>query len=102
MTFKKIQKRLVSKIDPLFLQILLPYIQKSIWHGILSALIAIATLVFVLLLAQREIVELQTLQDIPSALIVFLTLLCLGVLISGLSTWYVINKYLKMRLDDLY
>lgn len=79
-----------------------PYIRKSVWHGILSALIAIAALVFVLLLAQREITELQTLQDIPSALLLFLALLGLGILISGASTWYVINKYLKMRLDDLY
>ena len=79
-----------------------PYIQKSIWHGILSALLAIAALVFVLLLAQREIVELQALQDIPSVLLLFLALLGLGILISGASTWYVINKYLKMRLDDLY
>jgi cell division protein FtsX len=29
-------------------------------------------------------------------------LLGLGVLISWVSTYYVVNKYLKMRLDDLY
>jgi len=79
-----------------------PYIQKSIWHGILSAILAIGALVLVLLLAQREIVELKALQDIVSSLILFATLLILGMLISGISTWYVINKYLKMRLDDLY
>ncbi len=79
-----------------------PYIRKSIWHGILSATLAIGALVLVLLLAQREITELRALQDIVSALILFATLLILGVLISGVSTWYVINKYLKMRLDDLY
>lgn len=79
-----------------------PYIQKSVWHGILSALLAIAALVLVLLLAQREIVELQTLQDLPNSLLLFGGLLLLGILISGLSTWFVINKYLRMRLDDLY
>jgi len=79
-----------------------PYIQKSVWHGILSALLAIAALVLVLLLAQREIEELQTLQDLPNTLLLFGGLLLLGILISGISTWFVINKYLKMRLDDLY
>jgi len=79
-----------------------PYIQKSIWHGIVSAILAIGALLLVLLLAQREIVELKALQDVVSSFILFASLLILGMLISGLSTWYVINKYLKMRLDDLY
>lgn len=79
-----------------------PYIKKSIWHGVLSAFIAIGALLLVLLLAQREIVELKALQDFTSSLILFCSLLGLGMLISGASTWYVINKYLKMRLDDLY
>lgn len=79
-----------------------PYIQKSIGHGILSALLAIAALVLVLLLAQREIVELKELQDVSKSLMLFTGLLLLGILISGASTWFVINKYLKMRLDDLY
>lgn len=79
-----------------------PYIRKSVWHGILSALLAIAALVLVLLLAQREIVELQALQNLSNSLLLFGGLLLLGILISGASTWFVINKYLKMRLDDLY
>ena len=79
-----------------------PYIQKSIWHGIVSAILAIGGLLLVLLLAQREIMELKALQDVVSSFILFAALLVLGILISGLSTWYVINKYLKMRLDDLY
>lgn len=79
-----------------------PYIKKSIWHGILSALLAIGALVLVLLLGQREMVELRAIQDIPNSIILFVGLLLLGIILSGTSTWYVINKYLKMRLDDLY
>ena len=79
-----------------------PYIQKSVWHGIFSALLAIAALVLVLLLAQREIAELSIWQNLSNSLLLFGGLLLLGILISGTSTWFVINKYLKMRLDDLY
>ncbi len=79
-----------------------PYINKSIWHGILSALLAIAALVLVILLMQRSIEELQMTQDIPIYFVLFFCLLSLGIFISAISTWYVINKYLKMRLDDLY
>ena len=79
-----------------------PYIKKSIWHGVLSAIIAIAALVFVLLLAQSEIAELKIVQNTIGTILVFLILLLVGILISGLSTYYVINKYLKMRLEELY
>ncbi len=79
-----------------------PYIKKSVWHGVLSAILAIGALLLVLLLAQREVVELKALQDFTSSILLFGSLILLGMLISGASTWYVINKYLKMRLDDLY
>ncbi|MFM8485908.1 MAG: hypothetical protein ACKOCH_06205 [Bacteroidota bacterium] len=38
-----------------------------------------------------------------SAVFLFpLMLVLLGMLISGLSTWFVVNRFLKMRIDDLY
>jgi cell division transport system permease protein len=79
-----------------------PYIRKSVIHGLLSAFLAIIALVLLLLLAQREIVELNTLQNLPGTIVLFSGLIILGVFISSMSTWYVINKYLSMRLDDLY
>ncbi|MEM6319753.1 MAG: permease-like cell division protein FtsX [Bacteroidota bacterium] len=79
-----------------------PYIQKSVWHGILSAFLAILALIFVIWLAQKEFIELKELQNIPQSMVLFAGLFLLGILINGASTWYVINKYLKMRLDDLY
>jgi len=79
-----------------------PFLRRSIWNGLLSGLLGIALLNGLLWLAEREIPEMKELHDWPHILILFGLLLCAGVLITVSSTYYVVNKYLKMRVDDLY
>lgn len=79
-----------------------PYLRQGILNGLWSALLAIAALLGLLGWAQRQMPDLRELQDLNGMLMVFLGLLLLGMLISGLSTWYVVNKFLRMRVDDLY
>jgi len=79
-----------------------PYIKRSILHGIISAIIAILLLICLLLWANSHLLELATLSSGFSIVGIALVLLILGILINGLSTYFVINKYLNMRLEDLY
>ena len=79
-----------------------PYIKRSILHGIISALIAILLLICLLLWADRYLPGITTLSSSFSLIGIALGLLLLGILINGLSTYFVINKYLSRRLDDLY
>ena len=79
-----------------------PYIQKSLYNGLISAIIAIALLICLLLLTQSYIPELQNYWHSPSFALLFLGLVVLGIFINGLSAYLVVNKYLSMRLDDLY
>lgn len=79
-----------------------PYILKALWHGFISGLIAIFALVLLMSWLQYEFAALQITQDYSWMAALFITLLCIGILINVLSTYYVVNKYLKMRLDDLY
>jgi cell division transport system permease protein len=79
-----------------------PYIRKGILNGLWSAAIAIAALLFALWWLQNIMPDLEQLQDMNAIVLVFSGLMLLGVLISGLSTWWVVRKFLKMRLDDLY
>ncbi|MCB9285466.1 MAG: hypothetical protein H6563_15480 [Lewinellaceae bacterium] len=79
-----------------------PFLRRSVWNGVLSGLLGIALLNGLLWLAQQEIPELQELHNWPSILILFSALILVGVLITWSSTYYVVNKYLKMRVDDLY
>jgi cell division transport system permease protein len=79
-----------------------PYIRRGIVNGLWSAAIAIATLTATLWWLRQVMPDLAQLQDMNAVLLVFSGLALLGVLISGLSTWWVVNKFLRMKLDDLY
>jgi len=79
-----------------------PYIRKGILNGLWSAAFAIVALSFALWWLQNIMPDLEQLQDMNAIVLVFSGLMLLGVLISGLSTWWVVRKFLKMRLDDLY
>lgn len=79
-----------------------PFIRRGIINGLTSAALAIAALIATLWWIYRLIPDLSTLQDTNSILAVFVGLVALGVLISGMSTYFVVNKFLRMRVDDLY
>jgi cell division transport system permease protein len=79
-----------------------PYIGRGVRNGFLSALFAIILLGVLWFFAQKEAPELNFLFTNPLFWASVIGLVLLGVLISWLSTFYVVNKYLKMRLDDLY
>lgn len=79
-----------------------PYIRRGILNGIWSAAFAILALSGVLWWLQSLLPDLKALQDMNAVVLVFAGLALLGVLLSGLSTWWVVHKFLKMRLDDLY
>lgn len=79
-----------------------PYIRRGILNGFWSALLAIALLIGLLTFSQQQMPELEDLEDVNGMLAVFAGLTLLGVLISGLSTYWVVKKFLRMRVDDLY
>lgn len=79
-----------------------PYLQRSIVNGLISSLLALMILVGIGWFSKNKF-SFTNLQLINSeTLVLFVGLVVLGVVISFLSTVYVVNKYLKMRLDDLY
>lgn len=79
-----------------------PFIRKGILNGLWSALLAILALSLTLWWLNGIMPELAQLQDLNAVVLVFSGLALLGVLISGLSTKWVVNKFLRMKLDDLY
>ncbi len=79
-----------------------PYIRRGIVNGLWSAAIAILALGATLWWLRQIMPDLEQLQDMNAIVLVFLGLAIVGILISGLSTWWVVNKFLRMKLDDLY
>jgi len=80
-------------------------LNKGIVNGLLSAFIAIFLLIGIVLLINVQFPGLRLemwLEDYWSLLIVLSGIIILGVIITFGSTYVVVNKYLKMRLDDLY
>ncbi len=79
-----------------------PYILRSLKHGLLSSILAVGILTALLFLAQRDLPALKDMLFIPGIAVLFAALPVLGILICSLSTYFVVNKYLKMRVDELY
>jgi cell division transport system permease protein len=79
-----------------------PYLNRSLLNGLWSALIAINLLIGLLWIGQTSIPELRELEDLNGILAVMTGLVVLGVLISYLSTRWIVGRFLRMRIDELY
>lgn len=79
-----------------------PYIRRGVINGLWSACLAILALSITLWGLPKAMPLFEQLQNTNEAVLVFSALALLGVLISGASTWWVVNKFLRMKLDDLY
>jgi len=79
-----------------------PFLLYGIWHGLLGGLIAIIILIATLSLAYKEVPDLVILQNYTEFGIVFIIVIGIGVFISGFSTYLAVNKFLRLKLYDLY
>ncbi|TCV10248.1 cell division transport system permease protein [Sphingobacterium alimentarium] len=79
-----------------------PYILYGIAHGLIGALIAILLLIFTLQFAQKQVPELIFLQNWAQFIAIFIVVVALGILISALSTYFAVTKYLKAKSHSLY
>jgi cell division transport system permease protein len=80
----------------------LPFIIRSIVHGAIAAIIAILLLVGTLYLARQRIPEIAALQDFRQFALFFAGVFLLGVVLSATSTLVSVNKFLRMKIDNLY
>lgn len=79
-----------------------PFLTYGIAHGLLAALIAIILLLGILYLAQQQVPEMLILRNWFEFALVFVGVLGVGILISGLSTYFAVNKFLHSKIYDLY
>ncbi len=79
-----------------------PFLVKSLWYGLLSGLLALLMLGGVSVLLGGQMPELHGAVPVPGLLLLAGVLLLSGLLISFFSTFYVVRRYLQLRVDDLY
>ena len=79
-----------------------PFVFRAIFNGVLSAVIASLALLVNMYLLEKYLIDLNIFSHYLDFLIVAGVLLLLGIVISLLSTFFAVRKYLRMKLDDLY
>lgn len=79
-----------------------PFIWQSIGMGIISAVIGMAILLVLVYALENVLTTYEIPLNIELFSILFGVLLVAGVIITMISTWFALNKYLRMKLDDLY
>jgi cell division transport system permease protein len=79
-----------------------PFIKRSFFHGILAGFIALLGLSVIYFWLAGNLPELV--RNVPLEKLIMLSAIILfaGVFIYVFSTFFVVNRYLKMRVDDLY
>jgi len=79
-----------------------PFFWRATGYGFISGLLALGGLMVLLLWAWQSFPELRQVEDWWSIGAIALGILVLGILLYAGSTYLVVNKYLRMRVDDLY
>ncbi|WP_337751831.1 cell division protein FtsX [Coprobacter fastidiosus] len=79
-----------------------PFIISNIINGIIGAFIAMALLSGCVYYLLTEFDNLYTLIDISSLFWVFVIVLLLGVVLTAISAWFAVNRYIRMDRDNLY
>jgi cell division transport system permease protein len=79
-----------------------PFIFTGVMQGVYASLLSIALLTGVVYLIQDEFSEIISLQDYRVLALLYGIVLLMGVVISWISTFMAVNKYLKIKVDKLY
>ncbi|MCW0482696.1 cell division protein FtsX [Gaoshiqia sediminis] len=79
-----------------------PFVMRSISYGLLAGLIANAALLLLIHSFQQDFKGILDLRQIDTIGITFAIVLLFGVLISWLSTLLAVNKFLRLRFEELY
>ena len=75
---------------------------RALVNGAISGILAIGGIIGVIVLSEKMVPEIRALRDYALLSAMFIVIVLLGISISFISTHRSIQKYLKMKLDDLY
>lgn len=79
-----------------------PFLLYAALHGLIAAFIAIIILLATLIYARKEVPEIIILNNYKEFGFVFIGLLIVGIFITGISTWFAVSRYLRLKSYHLY
>ena len=82
--------------------IIRPFIRSNVYSGIISALIAIGMICWLLYYISNNVADISKWINTNSLLIIFVSILVFGIIISIVATWIAVKRYLRMNVDDMY
>lgn len=82
--------------------ILKPFLIKSVFNGFMGGLIAVFLLAGLLYGISVKLPEISLIQDVRILGYVATGMVVTGIILSFVSTWFAVNKYLRYRTDNIY
>ena len=79
-----------------------PFLWQAVRNGLISAVIALGMLMTVFYALNNTLETIELTFSLLNLLILTVSLIATGVFITFVSTWFALNKYLRMKLDKLY
>ncbi|WP_352422432.1 permease-like cell division protein FtsX [Proteiniphilum sp.] len=79
-----------------------PFVVNNIFTGIIAGIIADLIIFGIITYFGREYTEIQSIISSTELIIIFSIVILLGVIISTIATAFAVNRYVKMRSDQLY
>lgn len=79
-----------------------PFLIRSIWYGVYASFLACLLLSGVVYLVQSEFYEILNFEQVELLAILFGLVTALGVIINLVSTFFAVNKFLRLKTDELY
>lgn len=79
-----------------------PFLVQAIFQGAVSAIIGLGLLMTLFYALNNTLDAFEISYSLQSFLLLTGSLLIIGIVITLISTWFALNKYLRMKLDDLY
>lgn len=79
-----------------------PFIIKSFYQGLVSALLAFCLIMGLLVFLKNEMPGFFLQNDVKSFVIIFLGIVVIGMLISYFATYFAVRKYIRLTTEKLY
>lgn len=79
-----------------------PFVLKGVLQGVISAVITMILISIIITALKSNIPELAVLIGPELIVFLFTIILIIGIMFAGISTYFAVNKYLRMRTERLY
>ena len=79
-----------------------PFVRKSLQHGLIASFLAILFLHLLVKYSTHLLPEIERLHQLEDQILIYSSILCMGLFIPWLCTFFAVRKYLKLTTDELH